>query len=71
MTLIHVYLMINVGFKDPEVTDVNPKKGPVSGGTYITIGGEYMDAGTMTTVSVGGGPCKVIRYFSCYLWLLI
>ncbi|XP_045167311.2 plexin-A1-like isoform X2 [Mercenaria mercenaria] len=47
-------------FVDPEVTDLSPKKGPVSGGTTITIGGEYMNAGTMTTVDVGGSPCKVV-----------
>lgn len=47
-------------FVDPVVTDLSPKKGPDSGGTTITIGGEYMNAGTMTTVDVGGSPCTVI-----------
>ncbi|XP_052780551.1 plexin-A2-like isoform X2 [Mya arenaria] len=47
-------------FVDPNVTSVTPQKGPVSGGTTIMIGGEYMNAGTMTTVDVGGSPCDVI-----------
>lgn len=46
-------------FVDPIVTAVSPKKGPVSGGTRITIMGKDMDAGTMTTLDVGGSPCRV------------
>ena len=35
-----------------------PDKGPVSGGTRITITGEYMDAGTQISVMVGSRRCN-------------
>nr|XP_022299547.1 plexin-A2-like isoform X3 [Crassostrea virginica] len=49
-------------FVVPDVIGMqNPNKGPVSGGTTLTIFGSYMDIGTMTTVDIGGSPCKVTQ----------
>ena len=39
----------------------DPNKRPLSGGTTLTIFGSYMDIGTMTTVDIGGSPCKVTQ----------
>lgn len=52
-------------FVDPVVTSLSPKRGPQSGGTTLTISGEEMNTGTMTTVDIEGSPCRVtMRNFS-------
>ncbi len=47
--------------QEPRITDFEPKLGPVSGGTRITIRGRHMDAGTTITASIVGLPCNVTR----------
>ena len=47
--------------QNPEPQDFNPKKGPQSGGTNVTITGHKMDTGRFITVQVAGRPCVVER----------
>ncbi|KAK2550072.1 Plexin-A4 [Acropora cervicornis] len=48
-------------YRNPEPQDFNPKKGPQSGGTNVTITGHKMDTGRFITVQVAGRPCKFNR----------
>ncbi|XP_067039234.1 plexin A3-like isoform X3 [Acropora muricata] len=48
-------------YRNPEPQDFNPKKGPQSGGTNVTITGHKMDTGRFITVQVAGRPCVVER----------
>ena len=51
-----------LSLQEPRITDFEPKIGPISGGTRITVRGHHMDAGTTITASVVGLPCNVTRY---------
>ena len=51
-----------LSLQEPRITDFEPKIGPISGGTRITVRGHHMDAGTTITASVIGLPCNVTRY---------
>ena len=51
-----------LSLQEPRIIDFEPKMGPISGGTRITVRGHHMDAGTTITVSVVGIPCNVTRY---------
>lgn len=42
----------NVEFVDPEVTSVDPSCGPATGGTTLTVRGQFLDAGTAVHVSI-------------------
>lgn len=48
-------------YQNPEPQDFNPKKGPRSGGTTVTITGRKMNTGRYITVEVAGRPCLVDR----------
>lgn len=48
-------------FVIPSVNLMIPMKGPLSGGTTLTIFGSHMNAGTLTTVDIAGSPCKVTQ----------
>ncbi|KAE9521599.1 hypothetical protein AGLY_018003 [Aphis glycines] len=62
----------------PEITDVSPPCGPLTGGTLLTVRGRQLDAGSLVTVAVTaaeGGvspsvPCEVVaRYVDRILCL--
>ncbi|MBN3323605.1 PLXA3 protein, partial [Atractosteus spatula] len=48
-------------FVTPSFNKVHPDRGPVSGGTVITVSGRHLDAGSSVTVFLGQGECQFIR----------
>ncbi|XP_070544684.1 uncharacterized protein [Ptychodera flava] len=48
-------------YKNPKITGFNPKIGPQSGGTTVTLQGSHLDAGNMIDVQIGHLPCEVDR----------
>ncbi|XP_061112852.1 plexin A3 [Conger conger] len=48
-------------FVTPSFSKVRPEKGPLSGGTRLTISGRHLDAGSSVTVFVGQGECLFVR----------
>ncbi|XP_014678000.1 PREDICTED: plexin-A3-like, partial [Priapulus caudatus] len=41
-------------YVDPEVATVRPRRGPMSGGTTLTVEGRHLDAGSRVAVTLGG-----------------
>lgn len=57
----------------PQIMSINPTKGPVAGGTKLTIKGEYFDnenPNIKITVNVGSIPCSVVEYNSTNIFCL-
>ncbi|KAK1161494.1 plexin-A1-like isoform X1 [Acipenser oxyrinchus oxyrinchus] len=48
-------------FVTPNFYRVNPPRGPLSGGTQITIEGNYLNAGSTVTANIGLHPCRFVR----------
>uniref|UniRef100_A0A8C7IL90 Plexin-A1 n=1 Tax=Oncorhynchus kisutch TaxID=8019 RepID=A0A8C7IL90_ONCKI len=48
-------------FVSPYFTRVQPSKGPLSGGTHITIEGSHLNAGSAVAVKIGLHPCRFER----------
>ncbi|MBN3296487.1 PLXA1 protein, partial [Amia calva] len=48
-------------FVTPYFSRVNPPRGPVSGGTRITIEGNHLNAGSAVSVNIGLHPCRFER----------
>ncbi|KAJ8395075.1 hypothetical protein AAFF_G00035310 [Aldrovandia affinis] len=48
-------------FVTPSFGAVRPEKGPVSGGTRLTVSGRHLDAGSSVTVFLGQGECLFVR----------
>nr|XP_023664854.1 hepatocyte growth factor receptor [Paramormyrops kingsleyae] len=46
-------------FVEPVITEIFPDFGPKSGGTMLTIRGDYLDSGTLRQVSIGNAPCQL------------
>ncbi|XP_069822831.1 plexin-A1 isoform X2 [Dendropsophus ebraccatus] len=44
-------------FVNPHFNRVTPARGPLSGGTWITIEGSNLNAGSNVSVDIGGRPC--------------
>lgn len=44
------------------LSDLKPKRGPVSGGTQVTITGNNLNAGSNVIVTFGRQPCLFYRY---------
>uniref|UniRef100_A0A8C7VZ54 Sema domain-containing protein n=1 Tax=Oncorhynchus mykiss TaxID=8022 RepID=A0A8C7VZ54_ONCMY len=53
-------------YRDPIPEKVSPLKGPVAGGTVITISGKHLDTANKNDVivTVGGTPCEVLSFGS-------
>jgi len=54
-------------FVYPEITDISPSCGPLTGGTLLTVNGRHLNAGSLVTIvmAVGDGvpssvPCEVV-----------
>lgn len=48
-------------FVDPQIDDFEPKFGPVSGGTQITISGKYLNAGSRKLAFIDNTlPCEIL-----------
>ncbi|NXK25144.1 PLXA2 protein, partial [Arenaria interpres] len=45
-------------FVTPEVSFLNPSRGPESGGTMVTISGHYLGAGSRVSVLLGNQTCE-------------
>lgn len=45
----------------PSFSRVQPDKGPVSGGTRLTISGRHLDAGSAVTVFLAQETCVFVR----------
>lgn len=55
--------------QEPIITEIFPDFGPKSGGTMLTIRGDYLDSGTLRQVSIGNAPCQLQRWgspFGCH-----
>lgn len=50
----------NYKFVDPVITGISPKYGPKSGGTMLTITGEYMNAGSNIQAFINNLPCRIV-----------
>ncbi|XP_060788388.1 plexin A3 [Neoarius graeffei] len=48
-------------FVTPSFSRVQPDKGPVSGGTRLTISGQHLDAGSAVTVFLAQETCMFVR----------
>ncbi|CAI9531658.1 unnamed protein product [Staurois parvus] len=48
-------------YQDPQFYSLTPVKGPMAGGTKITISGTKLSTGDRITVTVGGLPCEVLE----------
>ncbi|XP_040910613.1 plexin-A1-like [Toxotes jaculatrix] len=46
-------------FVTPYFTRIQPSQGPISGGTWVTIEGSNLNAGSNVSVSIGPQPCKL------------
>ena len=46
-------------YSEPKVFELEPKFGPVSGGTLVTFRGEKLLIGTETTVQIGTKSCEI------------
>lgn len=51
---------VSFHYSNPRLTDLEPKAGPVSGGTYIIIYGEHLNYGSAVTVELGGRNHSVL-----------
>lgn len=47
-------------FVDPKINDFHPKFGPISGGTRITINGNYLNAGSNIRAYIDEQPCLIL-----------
>lgn len=48
-------------FVDPQIEDFWPKVGPVSGGTQVTIKGNFLNAGSTISAAIDGLNCEILR----------
>ncbi|KAF6215982.1 hypothetical protein GE061_000319 [Apolygus lucorum] len=48
-------------FVDPKIKKITPKFGPLSGGTELSIYGQYMNAGSLIQAFIDELPCLIIR----------
>lgn len=51
----------NFEYVDPSITGFQPRRGPTSGGTDVTISGQNLDAGSIATAMLAGYPCTIQR----------
>ncbi|CAI6359046.1 unnamed protein product [Macrosiphum euphorbiae] len=58
-------------FVYPEITEIGPSCGPLTGGTLLTVRGRHLDAGSLVTIAVAVGdgltppvPCEVVARHS-------
>lgn len=49
----------NYRFVDPKPESIEPKHGPKSGGTLLTIRGKYMNAGSVIRAFIDDLPCII------------
>lgn len=51
-------------YQEPKPTDVEPKQGPLAGGTLLTISGTHLDTGSEedVRVTIAGIPCNVTQF---------
>lgn len=47
-------------FVDPSIDDFKPKNGPLSGGTQVTILGNYLNAGSTIKAYIDDLPCEIL-----------
>ncbi|CAG7720399.1 unnamed protein product [Allacma fusca] len=50
----------NYRFVDPKIRGVSPSRGPMAGGTKITIFGEHLNAGSHIQAFVDSIPCEIL-----------
>ncbi|GAB6029881.1 Plexin-A2 [Chamberlinius hualienensis] len=49
----------NFEFVEPRILGLKPIKGPKSGGTHLTVTGEYMNAGSNISAFMDAYPCEI------------
>ncbi|XP_032810026.2 plexin-B1-like isoform X1 [Petromyzon marinus] len=49
-------------YTDPQLSEMSPAWGPVSGGTRVTIHGQHLDTGHEVDVFLGTAPCRLERW---------
>lgn len=47
-------------FVDPQIEDFEPKRGPLAGGTQLTIRGKFLNAGSSINAFIDNLPCEVL-----------
>ena len=48
-------------FIDPVISDIEPRHGPMSGGTLVKMKGQYLNAGSHVEATIGDLPCRIIK----------
>lgn len=48
-------------FVDPQIEDFWPRIGPISGGTQVTIKGNFLNAGSAISATIDGMDCEILR----------
>ena len=48
-------------FIDPVISDIEPRHGPMSGGTQVRMKGEYLNAGSHVEATIGDLPCRITK----------
>nr|XP_003921108.1 hepatocyte growth factor receptor isoform X1 [Saimiri boliviensis boliviensis] len=46
-------------YVDPIITSISPRYGPMSGGTLLTLTGNYLNSGNSRHISIGGKTCTL------------
>lgn len=49
----------NYEYVVPGISDLHPRRGPVDGGTYVTVKGTHLDAGYKKSITIAGLPCEI------------
>lgn len=68
--LCNMWNLIVWSLQDPQLYSLTPVKGPMAGGTKITIFGTKLSTGDQITVTVGGLPCElwVVAFVCVLMW---
>ena len=59
-----LYVDLNILLQDPQLFNIRPMKGPIAGGTKITINGTQLQTGARKhlNVLIGTINCLITRY---------
>lgn len=56
-----VFFFLLLLLQSPSFSRVRPEKGPVSGGTRLTVTGRHLDAGSSVTVYIDKEECLFVK----------
>ncbi|XP_038066372.1 plexin-B-like [Patiria miniata] len=58
-TMQHSSGMVNFNFRDPTITDFQPRLGPEAGGTTVSVNGAALNTGRDIEAFIGDNPCNI------------